>query len=80
MIWLLAHLVTTPSPVSTLSLFLRLPVYCRSSLLTGEGWGAGGGGAKSYHVEKAWSSINHTILSRFNFIDNLTFSSKKMIL
>ncbi len=42
--------------------FLSLPVCRRSSLLTGEG-GGGGGGAKSYDGEKAWLSINHSILS-----------------
>ncbi len=49
----------TPSPfsVSKLSLFLNLPVCRRSSLLTG------GGGTISYDGEKAWSSINHSILS-----------------
>jgi hypothetical protein len=36
-----------PSPVSKLSLFLSLPVW----------------GAKSYYGEKAWSFINHSILS-----------------
>jgi hypothetical protein len=34
----------------------------RSSLLTGEG-GGGGRGAASYESEKAWPSINHSILS-----------------
>jgi hypothetical protein len=40
MIWLLAHPLP-PSPVSRLSLFFGLPVYCWSSLLTEE---SGGGG------------------------------------
>jgi hypothetical protein len=44
-----------PSPVSKLSLW--------SSLLTGEGWRGCGVGAKSYDGEKAWSSVNHSILS-----------------
>ncbi len=52
------------SPVSKLSLFLSLIVCRRSSLLTGEG-GRGGRGAKSYEHEKAWPSINHSILSDF---------------
>ena len=39
------------SPVSKLSLFLSLPVYCQSSLLTGEGGGEGEG-AKSYDGRK----------------------------
>ncbi len=29
-------------------------------------WGRSGGGAKSYDGEKAWSSINHSILSAYN--------------
>ncbi len=60
MIWLLT---LTPSPVSKMSLFLSLPVFRLSSLLTGEVWGGGGGGAKSYNREKAWSSTNHSIPS-----------------
>ncbi len=35
-----------------------------SSLLTGEG-GGGGRGAKSYDREKAWPSINHSVLSAY---------------
>ncbi len=50
------------SPVSIVSLFLSLPVCRRSSLLTGEG-GGGGGGAVTHHREKAWPTINHSILS-----------------
>jgi hypothetical protein len=34
----------------------------RGNFLTGEGEG-GGGGAQSYDREKAWSSINHSLLS-----------------
>jgi len=45
--------------LSLFSLFLSLPVFRRSSLLMGEG----GGGAKLYDSEKAWSSVNHSILS-----------------
>ncbi len=48
-----------PPPVSTLSLFLTLPIYRRSRLLTGKG-----GGANHTTEEKAWSSINHSILSK----------------
>ncbi len=46
-----------PSPVSKLSLFLSLPVCCRSSLLRG-------GGARSQIIppRKAWPSINHSLL------------------
>ncbi len=51
----------TPTPVSKLSLVLSLPVSRRSSLVTQEGGGSGGGD-KSYDGEKAWSSINHSIL------------------
>ncbi len=47
------------SPVSKLSLFLGLPMCRRPSLLTEEG---GGRGAKSYDREKAWLTINHSIL------------------
>jgi hypothetical protein len=50
-----------PFPASKMSLFLSLPVSRRSSLLMVEG-GGGGGGAKSYIGEKAWPSINHSIL------------------
>jgi hypothetical protein len=51
-----------PFPVSNFSVFLSLPVCRRSSLLTREG-GGDGRGAKSYGREKAWSSINHSVLS-----------------
>ncbi len=51
------------SPVSKLSLFLNLPVNRRSSLPKG-GWEEGvGGAAESYGGEKAWFSINHSLLS-----------------
>jgi hypothetical protein len=44
------------------SVFLSLSACHRSSLLAG--WGGGGGGvAESCDGEKAWSSINHSILS-----------------
>ena len=55
MIWLLPRPPSFPSPVSKLSLFLSLHVCRRSSLPNG--------GAKSYDSERAWSSINHSILS-----------------
>jgi hypothetical protein len=50
-----------PSPlsVSKLSLFLSLPVCRQSRLLTGEG----GRGAQFFDREKAWPSINHSVLS-----------------
>ncbi len=46
-----------PSSVSKLSLFLRL--LC----VAGREGKGGGGGAKSYGGQKAWSSVNHSILS-----------------
>ncbi len=64
MIKLLAHPLPHYSPVSNLSsLFLRLPVCRRSSLLTGEAGRRGGCGAKSYDRKKAWPSIKHSTLS-----------------
>ncbi len=51
-----------PSHVSKLSLFVSLPVYCRSSLLTGGG-GGGVRGNQLYDGERAWAFINHSILS-----------------
>ncbi len=62
MIWLLPR-PFPPLPIAyELSLFLSLPVCCRSSLLTGEG------GAKSYNGENAWSTILHSILSGFCYV------------
>jgi hypothetical protein len=58
---LLAH----PLPRSLVSRLNRLhtgSLRKRKALLTGEGKG-GGRGAKSYNVEKAFPSINHSILS-----------------
>jgi hypothetical protein len=54
-----------PCLFSKLSLFRSLPVRRRSSLLTKEGSGGGGGWAtfQSYDGEKAWSSINHSKIS-----------------
>jgi hypothetical protein len=52
-----------PSLVIMLSIFLSLPMCCRSRLLAGKG-GEGGRGAESYDRKKAWSSIiNRSILS-----------------
>ncbi len=62
-----------------LSLFLSLPARCQSSFLTEEvgDWGGGGGrGAKSYDGEKAWSSINHSILSGLNSSPWLSHESR----
>ncbi len=68
-----------PFPVRKLSLFLSLPVCHRWSLLSEEAGGGGEGGAKSYDREKAWSSINHPILSgknvRYSFLDLNHFCS-----
>ncbi len=54
-----------PPPVIIFSSFLSLPVCRRSSLYWRErgGLGWGGRGAKSYDGEKAWPSLNHSILS-----------------
>jgi len=60
MIWLLPP-APTPSPVSKFSRFLSLSVCRRSSWLTGGDWG--GGGDNTSGGEKAWSSINHPVLS-----------------
>jgi hypothetical protein len=57
MIWLLPYPLP-PSPVSKLGTgWLRK----RDNLLTGEG--GKGGGKKSYDGEKAWSSMNRSVLS-----------------
>ncbi len=73
-----------PSLVRKLSLFLSLPVCRRSSFLSG--WAR----AKSYACEKAWPSINHSILSSvyqrksrvkktitFKFLTKLTKATKR---
>jgi hypothetical protein len=49
-----------PSPVSKLSLFLSLPICCRSSILPREGVQ---GSQIIRRKRKPWSSINHSILS-----------------
>ncbi len=58
-VWFSSVPTLPPPPVSKLFLFFSLPVCRRSSLLTG----GGGRGDKVYYGEKAWSSINHLILS-----------------
>ncbi len=66
MIWLLPHPLPhpLPPPISKFSIFLSLPLYRRSSLLTEGGGGNGQGkGAKSYDGGKACSSINHSLIS-----------------
>ncbi len=57
--WVLPHLL--PPPFSKLSLFLSLHVSIGE--ITDRKGGREGGGANSYDREKAWSSINHSILS-----------------
>jgi hypothetical protein len=48
-----------------LSFFISFPVCRRSTKWIG---GGGEGGAKSYDREKAWPSINHSILSGENLL------------
>ena len=55
MIWLHSHPLTPLSPLPSVSL-----TGDTQFVLMG---GVHGGGAKSYDGEKAWSSINHSILS-----------------
>jgi hypothetical protein len=66
MIWLLPHpLAPLPSANCTVSL-TQSSCVSPVELTDGDGRGrAGQGGheAKSYDIEKAWSSINHSILS-----------------
>ncbi len=63
MIWLVLQPLP-PSPVTCVSFFVFLCVACRP----------GGGGAKSYDNEKAWSSINHLILfKKYSYICLTTF-------
>ncbi len=67
-----------PPPVCNLSLFHSLPVCSRSSLLTRER--GEGRGTKSCDREKAWSSINRSILSAFHYVTHLGFSWNWFIL
>ncbi len=67
-----------PSPSSKLSLFLSLPLFRRSSILTGEG-GGGGWGAKLYDCENAWSSLNHSILSTYSYMPKTNLSTDILI-
>ncbi len=54
-----------PVIIKLLSLFLSLPVCRRSSLLTEEEWGGGVGEEPNIQPrETAWSSLNHSLLSR----------------
>ncbi len=58
--WRLIRLLPRPLPPPLPSIFLSLPVCCRSSFLTVD-VGRSGGGAKSHEGEKAKSSINRSI-------------------
>jgi hypothetical protein len=57
MVWLLPPLLAHQQVV-----YLSQPFYVSPVELT-DGTGGGRGGAKSYDDEKAWSSINYSILS-----------------
>jgi hypothetical protein len=62
MIWLLPHpLPPLPSVSSTAPATHRKTEKERQLSDGIEGWE--GGGAKSYDDEKAWSSVNHSVLS-----------------
>jgi hypothetical protein len=63
MIWLLGHLLP-PSPVSKLDRQHAGRLRKRDNLLTGGG--RGGRGAESHDRRKAWSSIQHSMLSGLN--------------
>ncbi len=56
------------SPVSKLNWRHAGSLRKRDNLLTGKG-------AKSYQSKKAWSSLNHSILSGFIFINSLLLSA-----
>jgi hypothetical protein len=60
--WFLPHPLFPLSCQQVVFFFLGRPVCRRSSLLITDGR-RGGGGTKSYDNEKAWSSINHSMLS-----------------
>jgi hypothetical protein len=40
-----------------------------------DGGRGGGGGAKAYFIEKAWSSINHSILSASSIKEDLSINT-----
>jgi hypothetical protein len=46
--------------------------------LADERGGGGGGGAKSYDREKAWSSVNHSILSDTSKVSNCYIQRRKL--
>jgi hypothetical protein len=59
MIWLLPH----PShPLRSVNSSGDTQEDRKKQLVDGRGGGGGEGGAKTYDGEKAWSSINHSIL------------------
>jgi hypothetical protein len=62
MIWLLPHPLFTYSPVSKLCRRNKGRLRKRDNSMKGEE-GRGRGRSQSYDREKAWSSINHAILS-----------------
>jgi hypothetical protein len=59
----LAVVLFAPSRVSKLDRRHKGRPRKRDTILTGEGGGEGVKGAKSYDVERAWSSINYLIVS-----------------
>ncbi len=70
MIWLLPP----PSPLPSASVFFRIFLVRRHAVELTDGSGGGGGeGAESYDGEKAWSSINHLILSDSVLVVNKLF-------
>jgi hypothetical protein len=66
MIWLLSHPLLPLPSASCFSFLVFLCVAGRAYYREREG--VVGGGDKSYNVEKAWSSIIHSILSGFDWI------------
>ncbi len=64
MIWLISHPLSQPFPVNKLD----SDILYRKRQDVGRRWGEGGGGAKSYDGERAWSSINHSIRNRHSHL------------
>jgi hypothetical protein len=77
MIWLLP--LPAPFPDSKLDGRHTGRLKKRDNFLTGEGGGGGEGGAKSYDVEKALSSIIHQLLSACKcwFFSMMAYSTEK---
>jgi hypothetical protein len=63
LVWFVSSLTPSLSPVSKLSLFFSLHIWVACRAYWWERGVGGGGGPKSYDSKKAWSSINHSILS-----------------